>query len=80
MARPKAGGEVLYLGRVRWQPGQSVALDGFLRRLAAAGQEEKLALLRGLLEGSGYQPGQAEPEAAAGEDDETAALLAGLLN
>ena len=78
MARPKAAGEIVYLGRVRFTPGLDAAeLGDFLRRLAAAGQAEKLRLLQSLLDGAGYEPGQAEP--TPGEDEETTALLDGLL-
>ena len=75
MARPRAGGRVYYLGKVRaWPEIHGQALCDLLAAIEAAGQNETLAILRQLQEGSGFNPAQipARPE---GEDEETRALL-----
>ena len=77
MARPKKPGELYYLGRVRVGPGEPAALREFVAQFAGAGQSRKLALLRELLAGGGWQPG---PAVEAGtEDAETSAILDDLL-
>jgi hypothetical protein len=76
MARPKTGGVEFYLGRAWWRPDRhSPALRDFLAALAAAGSNEKLALLQSLLDGAGFNPADLLPPPAEGEDEETRALL-----
>lgn len=75
MGRRKAAGRVFYLGRVRWVPGvDPPELLAFLEGLAGAerkGEVLKAALLGGLEEGVA--------EAGRVEEEETTALLEGLL-
>jgi len=77
MGRPRAAGEVYYLGRVRWVPGvDPPELRAFLEEFAGAEPERKQAILKAALVG-GLEEGAAE--AGQVEDAETRAVLAGLL-
>ena len=76
MGRPRSPGTVYYLGRIRWEPGDPVALREFLEEFEAteAGRKQdvlKAALVGGLAEG--------RADAAVVEDGETTELLEGLL-
>ena len=71
MGRLKAGGQVFYIGRVRWEPWRhSDALHSFLSRFCAVGQNEKLEMLQQLIDGSGYNPNLL-PSDNGGEDAAT---------
>ncbi len=79
MSRPKAPGKVVNLGRVRYIPGlHSLKLGKLLERIAGAGQDETLTILQALLDGSDFNLDEVTVEES--EDEETAALLDGLLD
>ena len=77
MARPMAAGEVFYLGRMRWRPGDAPELRVLLAAIQTAGKGRHDDILRAALIG-GMAQGQAR--AAQVEDVETAAALDEMLN
>ncbi len=74
--RKKAAGQVFYLGRVRWEPGDAPELLALLEVLAHAEQGRKMRMVKAaLLGGAGEAKRAAEEEdAAVGE------LMDGLLS
>ncbi len=72
MGRPTSAGEVFYLGRLRWRPGDAPELRELLAAIQAAGKGRHDDILRAALIG-GLAQGQAR--AAQVEDAETAAAL-----
>lgn len=72
MARPTAAGEVFYLGRMRWRPGDAPELRALLAAIQSAGKGRHDDILRAALIG-GMAQGQARADQV--EDTETAAAL-----
>ena len=79
MGRSPEGGQVFYIGRVRWQEWHGERLYQFLERFCAVGQNEKLEMLDQLLKGSGFDPNLLAPANEAGETQETAEFMNGFL-
>lgn len=72
MARPASAGEVFYLGRMRWRPGDAPELRELLAAIQAAGKGRHDDILRAVLIGG---MAQARARAAQVEDAETSAAL-----
>lgn len=76
MAAPFKPGQVFYLGRVRFVPGQHSALLGdWLEDFQRASSRRKVEMLEQLLAGGTYEA----PVRVGGEDTETTDLLNDLL-
>lgn len=75
MARPKLGGTVFYLGRVRHQSRHSARLKAWLEEFCSLGGEEKMERLEALVEGQSWEPAPI----VEGENTEVTDLLNDLL-